>query len=163
MGTLEILREFNSKVGQEISVGPWFLITQERIHQFAEATLDRQWLHTDPDRARRESPYGTTVAHGYLTLSLLPHLMGSLASSQKDFPDMKFAVNYGLNKVRFPHPVKVGSKIRARTFLQGVEAIDGGIQLVRKVTIEIEDVAKPACVAETVVRLYFREENLWPR
>jgi acyl dehydratase len=156
------LADLRSKVGTEIHVGPWLIITQERIDAFAEATGDFQWIHVDPERTRAESPFGTTVAHGYLTLSLIPYLTGS---GNNDYPGghlrqpgyvgVKMGVNYGLNRVRFPHPVTVGARIRARTELIGVEEVTGGLQLVKKVTIEIEGATKPACVAETVSRLYF--------
>lgn len=149
------LADLRPKVGTEIHVGPWLTITQERIDAFAEATGDFQWIHVDPERARAESPFGTTVAHGYLTLSLIPYLTGGANNDQPSYVGVKMGVNYGLNRVRFPHPVTVGAKIRARTELVSVEEVKGGLQLVKKVTIEIEGAAKPACVAETVSRLYF--------
>lgn len=151
----EIVQGLKSKIGQETHVSSWLTITQERIDRFAEATGDFQWIHTDPERARKESPYGTPIAHGFLTLSLIPSLTGSVEASKKEFPEMKLAVNYGLNRVRFPNPVKVGSQIRARTELIHVEEVSGGVQMVKKITVEIEGEAKPACVAETVTRLYF--------
>lgn len=149
------LADLRSKMGTEIHVGPWLTITQERIDAFAEATGDFQWIHVDPERARAESPFGTTVAHGYLTLSLIPYLTGSANNDQPGYVGLKMGVNYGLNRVRFPHPVTVGAKIRARTELVSVEEVKGGLQLIRKVTVEIEGVTKPAYVAETVSRLYF--------
>ncbi len=149
------LADLRSKVGTEIHVGPWLTITQERIDAFAEATGDFQWIHVDAERAKVESPFGTTVAHGYLTLSLIPYLTGSANSDHPGYAGVKMGVNYGLNRVRFPHPVTVGANIRARTELVSVEEVTGGLQLVKKVTIEIEGATKPACVAETVSRLYF--------
>lgn len=141
--------------GQEVHVGPWFEVTQDRIRRFAEATLDSQWIHVDPERAARESPFGTTIAHGYLTLSLTTYLTGVLDPSTNPFPDAKVVINYGLNKVRFPAPVKVGSRIRARTTLVSVTEVKGGVEVVRQVTVEVEGSDKPGCVAETVTRYYF--------
>jgi acyl dehydratase len=155
MSIEDAITDLQSKVGTETHVGPWLTVTQERIDQFAEATLDRQWIHVDPERAKAESPYGTTVAHGYLTLSLIPHLTGSVDPDKPRFPGVKMGVNYGLNKVRFPNPVPVGAKIRARTRLLGFEKAKGGLQIINQVTIEIEGQEKPGCVAETVSLLYF--------
>ncbi len=150
------LADLQSKVGTETYVGAWLTIDQSRIDAFAAATLDNQWIHVDVERARRESPFGGPVAHGYLTLSLLPHLMGRVNAEKPLYPGIKLSVNYGLNRVRFPHPVVAGSRIRARTELISVEEVAGdGLQLVSKVTVEIEGAAKPACVAETVSRMYF--------
>jgi acyl dehydratase len=140
----------------EIHVGPWLTIDQERINRFAEVTDDVQWIHTDPERASRESPYGTTVAHGYLTLSLLPFLTESNHPDffQKNYPGMRMRVNYGLNRVRFPAPVVVGSRIRARTVLHAAEKAGEGVQIIYLITVEIDGVAKPACVAEFIARVY---------
>lgn len=150
------LSDLQSKVGTETHLGEWLTIDQARIDAFAAATLDNQWIHVDVERASRESPFGGPVAHGYLTLSLLPHLMGRVNAEKPVYPGIKLSVNYGLNRVRFPHPVVAGSRIRARTELVSVEEVAGnGLQLVSKVTIEIEGAAKPACVAETVSRMYF--------
>lgn len=150
------LADLRSKVGKETHVGEWLTIDQARIDAFADATLDHQWIHIDPERASRESPFGGPVAHGYLTLSLLPHLMGRVNAEKPLYPGIKLSVNYGLNRVRFPHPVTAGSRIRARTELVSVEEVAGdGLQMVYKVTVEIDGAAKPACVAETVARLYF--------
>lgn len=144
------------QIGHEIHAGPWLEIDQERIDRFAEVTGDLQWIHTDPERAERESPYGATIAHGYLTLSLLPFLTESNHPDffQKNYPGMKYRVNYGLNKVRFPSPVRVGSKVRARTTLQEVEQVKNGVQICYLITIDIEGADKPACVAEFLARLY---------
>lgn len=144
------------QIGQEIHTGPWLQIDQERINKFAEVTGDLQWIHTDPQRAGEESPYGATIAHGYLTLSLLPYLTESNHPDffQKNYPGMKYRVNYGLNKVRFPSPVKVGSKIRARTTIQQAEEVKNGVQVCYLITIDIEGSEKPACVAEFLARLY---------
>jgi acyl dehydratase len=144
------------KIGTEIHVGLWLMVDQERIDRFAEVTGDRQWIHTDPDRAKRESPYRATIAHGFLTLSLLPYLTESNHPDyfQRNYPGMKMRVNYGLNKVRFPAPVVVNSLIRARTRLQSAEKIGEAIQITYIMTIEIENSEKPACVAEFIARVY---------
>ncbi len=144
------------QIGQEIHVGPWLQIDQERIDKFAEVTGDLQWIHIDPERAAKESPYGATIAHGYLTLSLLPYLTESNHPDffQKNYPGMKYRVNYGLNKLRFPAPVKVGANIRARTTIQEVEQIKNSVQIIYLITVELEGSAKPACIAEFVARLY---------
>jgi acyl dehydratase len=144
------------QLGQETHVGPWLRIDQQRIDQFAAVTGDVQWIHTDPQRAASESPYGSTVAHGYLTLSLLPYLTESNHPDffRKNYPGMKYRVNYGLNKLRFPAPVKVGASIRARTQLLSADAVGEGVQIVYLITVEIDGVAKPACVAEFVARVY---------
>ena len=144
------------KVGKEIHVGPWLTIDQERIDRFAEVTGDLQWIHIDPERAKQESPYGATIAHGYLTLSLLPLLTESNHPDffSKNYPGMKMRVNYGLNRVRFPSPVIVGSKLRARTVIGDVEQVSGGAQITYQITVEIEGKDKPACVAEFLARVY---------
>ncbi|HKJ05717.1 MAG TPA: MaoC family dehydratase [Geopsychrobacteraceae bacterium] len=152
----KLLDTLNSQIGEETHVGPWLQIDQERIDRFAEVTGDQQWIHTDPERAAQDSPYGSTVAHGYLTLSLLPWLTESNHPDffQKNYPGMKFRVNYGLNKLRFPAPVKVGSTIRARTLIQSAEAVGEGVQIIYRITVEIDGIEKPACVAEFVARVY---------
>ncbi|MFN0084613.1 MAG: MaoC family dehydratase [Blastocatellia bacterium] len=145
------LEELRSLVGQEVAVGDWFDVTQERINQFAEATEDHQWIHIDPERAKAESPFGTTIAHGFLTLSLLSHLVSRAAAV--NLP-AKMGINYGLNRVRFVSPVPAGARIRARLVLQALEEISGGLQLTWNVTIEREGGGKPCCVAEWLVRRY---------
>jgi len=152
----KLLDTLNSQIGEETHVGPWLQIDQERINKFAEVTGDLQWIHTDPERAAQDSPYGSTIAHGYLTLSLLPCLTESNHPDffQKNYPGMKFRVNYGLNKLRFPAPVKVGSTIRARTLIQSAEPVGEGVQIIYRITVEIEGGKKPACVAEFVARVY---------
>jgi len=145
------LEELRSLVGQEVNVGDWFEVTQERIDLFAEATGDHQWIHIDRDRAKAESPYGTTIAHGFLTLSLLSHLMSRTVRVKVP---TRMGINYGLNKVRFPSAVPSGAKVRARAALQSVEDIQGGIQLTWQVTVEREGGDKPCCVAEWLVRQY---------
>jgi acyl dehydratase len=150
------LTNLQSKVGTQTHLSDWLTITQERINQFAEATGDHQWIHVNPERAASETPFGSTIAHGHLTLSLLPLLTGSVDPDKPRHEGLLMAINYGLNRVRFPHPVLVGAKVRARSELVSVEEVRGNaLQLVNKVTIEIEGVAKPGCVAEAVSRLYF--------
>jgi len=144
--TLSSLKE---RVGQELAVGDWLTVDQATIDKFADATGDHQWIHVDQERAAK-GPFGTTVAHGYLTLSLLP----KLAESAFKVDDVRMGVNYGLNRVRFPAPVPAGSRIRARMKLLSYEPIDGGAQLVTEVTMEREGSDKPVCVAETVSRRY---------
>ena len=147
---IENLSELQTRVGSEVALGDWFEVTQERINLFAEATEDRQWIHTDPARAARESPFKETIAHGFLTLSLLSRLM-MLAIS---VGGIRMALNYGLNRVRFVRPVPVGSRIRGRFVLAEVETIDGGVQALWNVTVERDGSEKPCCVAEWLVRYY---------
>jgi acyl dehydratase len=138
-------------VGQEIAVTSWFNVTQERIQQFADATLDHQWIHVDVDRARRESPFKAPIAHGFLTLSLLPHFMHEALEIKQG---VRLGVNYGLNRLRFVSPVPAGSNIRARIVLQSLKDVQDGMEAVFNATVELEGGAKPACVAEWVVRYY---------
>ncbi len=148
--------DLESKLGTETHVGEWLTVSQERVNQFAEATGDHQWIHVDVERANAESPFGSTIAHGYLTLALLPYLTEAVDPDKPRYPGIKMGVNYGLNRVRFPHPVKVGARIRTRTtLLSYVEVKGNGVQIVNQVTVEVEGAPKPACVAETVTRLYF--------
>jgi acyl dehydratase len=149
-----VLAELKSQVGQETHVSDWLTVDQERINKFADATGDHQWIHVDVERAKRESPYKSPIAHGFLTLSLLPMLTKAVGDGPR-YPGVKLSVNYGLNKVRFPAPVPAGSAVRSRTRLLEVGEVPGGLQLVREVTIEVQGGSKPACVAESVGRLYF--------
>ncbi|HYS42941.1 MAG TPA: MaoC family dehydratase [Geobacteraceae bacterium] len=151
-----LMESLEPQLQTEIHVGPWLTIDQERIDRFAEVTGDVQWIHTDPVRASRESPYGSTIAHGYLTLSLLPFLTESNHPDffQKNYPGMRMRVNYGLNRVRFPAPVVVGSRIRARTVLHAIEKVEEAVQIIYLITVEIDGGAKPACVAEFIARVY---------
>jgi acyl dehydratase len=137
-------------VGQEIGVSDWFLVTQERISQFAGTIEDRQWIHVDRDRAERESPYRTTIAHGFLTLSLLGHLMNQVI----DVRGSRMSVNYGTNRVRFPAAVRAGSRIRARVALDSAREVSDSVEAVFSFTVECEGSEKPCCVAEWVVRFY---------
>jgi acyl dehydratase len=139
-----------ARVGEEIAVSDWLNITQARIQQFADATGDHQWIHLDTERCAKESPFGTTIAHGFLTLSLVPYFKGQTIA----YSGVKMGINYGTNRVRFMTPVKVNSRLRARFKLAACEAVQGGVQTVFEVTIEIEGHAKPACVAELVTRAY---------
>lgn len=152
----DLIAYYLPKIGTEIHCGPWLEIDQQRIDAFAAATGDLQWIHTDPERAARESPYGTTIAHGYLTLSLLPFLTESNAPGffERTYPGMRLRLNYGLDRVRFPAPVPAGSRIRAHTTVSGVEQAGGGVQFSYLITVEIEGSQKPACVAEFLARVY---------
>jgi len=141
----------NEWVGKEIGVTEWFRVSQERIEQFAEATEDRQWIHVDRAKASRESPYGTTIAHGFLTLSLMSHLVKELIQVQSG---VRLAVNYGLNRVRFPSAVRADSRIRARIVLNALKELADGVEAHYAVTIECEHTEKPGCVAEWIVRYY---------
>lgn len=137
-------------VGKETGVSDWVEITQERINQFADATDDHQWIHVDVERAKKEMPGGKTIAHGYLTLSLIPWLTGGFLKIQ----GVTRGINYGSNKIRFTNMVPVGSKIRARAKLVSAEPKSGGMQLVNEVTIEILGQDRPACVAETISLIF---------
>ncbi len=143
------LAEVQGLIGQELGSSDWLTIEQDRIDQFAQATGDHQWIHTDPARAAA-GPFGATVAHGFLTLSLVPML--SEAAFTVD--DVRMGVNYGLNRVRFAAPVRVGSRVRAHFMLLTFEPLEGGAQLTVQATIELEGSSKPACVAESVSRRY---------
>jgi|SRR3984885_3066891 acyl dehydratase len=151
MRIIESVEELRSLIGQEVAVGEWFPVEQSRIDLFADATGDHQWIHLDVTRARAESPYGGTIAHGFLTLSLLSELSRQCVEIQGQF---KMRINYGLNRVRFPAPVAAGSRIRPRFTLLAIEEIDEGYQVVWAVTLEAEGARKPALYAEWLVRLY---------
>ncbi|MDB5779082.1 MAG: MaoC-like dehydratase [Polaromonas sp.] len=150
MKTFQTLSDLAACVGQEVAVSDWVTITQQQVNLFAEATGDHQWIHVDPEKAAA-GPFGGTIAHGYLTLSLLPRFF----ESAMDIIDCRMGVNYGLNKVRFMAPVPVGSRLRARMKLLSAESIEGsGLQMAWDVTVEREGAAKPVCVAEALVRRY---------
>lgn len=152
-------KDLQSKVGAETDPGDWFTVTQKMINDFADATRDHQWIHVDEERAARDSPFGATVAHGFFTLSLIPHLTGMVEPDKPKYPGVALTVNYGLNRVRFPHPLLSGARIRAYMQLQSVEEVKGiGLQMIHNVAVEIEGVEKPTCVAEMVSRLYFVED-----
>jgi acyl dehydratase len=149
--TISGIDDLKALVGQHLGHSDWLEITQERVNQFADATGDHQWIHVDVERAR-QGPFGGPIAHGFLTLSLAPGLLKDVWKIE----NVKMGVNYGLNKVRFPSPVPVGSKVRAGALLKEVEVLDGGgAQLVLEATFEVDGASKPACVAELVFRYYF--------
>jgi len=148
---IENIGALRSLVGQEVAVSDWIEITQERINLFSEATDDWQWIHTDEERSRRESPYGVTVAHGFLTLSMLGSLMAAAIKFKSPY---RMGINYGLNRVRFPAPVRMGARIRGRFSLLSVEDIPGGSQFTWSVVIECEGSDKPCSVAEWIGRRY---------
>jgi acyl dehydratase len=139
-----------SLAGQEIGVSDWVLVDQDRINKFADATGDHQWIHVDVERAKTQMPGGKTIAHGYLTLSLIPWLTGGMMQ----VAGVTRGINYGSNKIRFTNMVPVGSKVRARQKLLAAEPKAGGMQLTNEVTIEIEGQQRPACVAETISLIY---------
>jgi acyl dehydratase len=139
-----------SLVGQQLGYSDWVEVTQEQVNQFAEATGDHQWIHVDPERAKNESPFGGPIAHGYLTLSLIPSLLPQIV----DIEGFRMGVNYGTEKVRFPSPVPVGSRVRAGAMLESATMFDGGISMNMGVTVEIEGGTKPAMVATVVYRRY---------
>lgn len=150
MKTFQTLAELAACVGQEVAVSDWITITQQQVNTFADATGDHQWIHVDAEKAKA-GPFGGTIAHGFLTLSLLPRFL----ESSVVINDVRMGINYGLNKVRFVNPVLVGSRLRARMSLAASENIENnGKQMVWDITIEIEGKDKPACVAQAVIRSY---------
>ena len=148
--TVDGVEGLRAVVGQHLGNSDWVTITQERVNLFAEATGDSQWIHVDPERAAKESPFGGPVAHGFLTLSLLPMLVPQILETT----GFRMGVNYGTEKVRFPAPVPVGSRVRAGATLDSATPLVGGVQIVVTVTVEVEGGTKPAMVATTVVRRY---------
>jgi acyl dehydratase len=151
----ELFLTLQSQIGEEVHVGDWLTVSQARIDQFAVVTEDNQWLHNDVARAEKESPFKTTIAHGFLTLSLLPRLTDSVNNEKPLYPDAKMTVNYGLNQVRFPYPVKTGSVIRAHSRLIKVTPIKRGLEIEKEISVEIKNTRRPGCVAVSVVRVYF--------
>jgi acyl dehydratase len=148
--TYKSLKEFPTLIGQELATSDWITITQAQVNQFAQATGDHQWIHTDVEKATA-GPFGAPIAHGFLTLSLLPYFFETALAIE----DSRMGVNYGLNKVRFMAPVPVGSRLRARMTLLGCEPIAGdGMQMTWQVTVEREGADKPVCVAESIARRY---------
>jgi acyl dehydratase len=143
-------KDVKSFVGKELGVSEWHLVTQDEINKFADATHDHQWIHVDVERAKKESPFGGPVAHGYYTLSLAPYLLDQIWAVQ----GIKMGVNYGLNKLRFPSPVMIGKRVRARATLNNVEDVAGGMQVTVGVAFEVEGSDKPVCVAEALYRYY---------
>ena len=145
------IEELKTLAGQEVALSDWVEVSQEKIDGFAEATGDHQWIHVDPQRARAESPYGGTIAHGFLTLALAP---GMMSQALRVEGRGKMSINYGLNRLRFPAPVRAGQRVRGRFLLQKIADIEGGVELMWGVTIEAEGAAKPCVAAEWVVRYY---------
>jgi acyl dehydratase len=141
--------ELKSSTGKEIGLSEWFQMTQNRINDFADATLDHQWIHIDKERSERESPYKKSIAHGFLVLSLIPYFL----SETVKFENVKMGINYGLDKVRFTNAVVSDARIRARITVLGVEDVKGGVKYKTKVVVEIENQEKPACIAETIAIL----------
>ena len=141
--------------GTDEGTGDWFEVTQQLVDDFADLTHDHQWIHVDPARAAEQSPFKTTIAHGFLTLSMLTHLAGSVPSSAGRLEGVVMGMNYGFDKVRFVSPVKVGSKIRAASTVKSVEPKGGSIQVTKTYTIEVEGEEKPAVVADWVTRIFF--------
>jgi acyl dehydratase len=153
MSAITTIDELKAAIGQELSVSEWTEVTQERVNDFAKASGDHQWIHVDVERAKT-GPYGGTIAHGQLTLSMAGHLPKGPDSIEVNIP-MKLGINYGMNKVRFMAPVKVGKRVRSRSKLMNVEDISAGIvQVTRQTTVEIEGEEKPAMVAESLARYY---------
>ena len=147
---IESLDALPAWIGKEVACSDWLAVEQSRIQQFADATGDQQWIHTDPERARRESPYRSTIAHGFLTLSLLPHLIESCLR----IDGVGMAINYGLDRVRLPAPVPAGQRVRARVVLDRLESVAGGVQAHWSATVELEHGDKPACIAQMLARYY---------
>src|SRR4051812_27243780 len=148
--TVEGVEGVQGLVGQQLGYSDWVEITQEMVNQFADATGDHQWIHVDPERAKRESPFGGPIAHGYLTLSLLPMMLPQIV----EITGFRMGVNYGTEKVRFPAPVPVGSRVRAGATMSSATPFDGGVQMNLDVAVEIEGASKPAMVATIVLRRY---------
>ncbi|MBD9634642.1 MaoC family dehydratase [Pseudomonas sp. PDM19] len=150
MKSYETIAELQGLVGQVVGTSDWLTIDQKRIDTFAEATGDSQWIHVDPERAAK-GPFGTTIAHGFLTLSLLPPFM----TDAFEIRNVKMGLNYGLNKVRFVQPVPVGSRLRGHFKVLAWEPLEGnGAQITYEMTVEVEGASKPACVAETILRVF---------
>lgn len=151
---LALQQRLESQLGEESYVGEWFELDQNCIDQFARVTGDQQWIHTDPEKAASESPFKATIAHGFLTLSLIPMLTDTVNPENQAYPEARLVVNYGMNKVVFPAPVKSGKRIRARTRIIQITPMRRGLELVREVKIEVENSKRPACIAELVLKLY---------
>lgn len=152
----EALAHLQTRIGQEVHVSDWLTVSQERINAFGAATDDQQWIHVDVERARTESPYGGPIAHGYLTLSLLVPLRGLVDESKPYLPGARQVINYGLNKLRFPNAVKAGARIRGRFTLVAAEQVAANVlQITETYSVEVEGEAKPACIAESIMRVSF--------
>jgi acyl dehydratase len=146
------IEEIRASIGQEAGVSPWLTVTQEMIDRFADVTDDHQWIHVDPERARRESPFGATIAHGFLTTSLLAKLIHEAV--EMDIPS-RLRVNYGFNRLRYVSPVPSGSRIRAHFAPSAVKDVEGGVEIAWTATVEIENREKPALAAEWLIRIYY--------
>ncbi|PFG58382.1 acyl dehydratase [Vibrio sp. ES.051] len=151
----KLYAELSEKIGEVIHTGEWVHVSQERINQFGAVTEDMQWIHTDPERASVESPFKTTIAHGFLTLALLPKLTDSVDPDKPMFPTAKLVVNLGLNQVRFPYPVKAGNNVRAVSTLTKVTPIKKGLEIEREIKVEIEGIRRPGAVVISVIQLHF--------
>ncbi|WP_117234078.1 MaoC family dehydratase [Vibrio maerlii] len=151
----ELYDYLETQVGEVIHTGDFVHVDQEMINQFGSVTGDMQWIHTNPERAGEESPFKTTIAHGFLTLALLPRLTDSVDPEKPQYPTAKMTVNLGLNQVRFPYPVKSGSNVRAKTTLLKATPIKKGIEIEQEIRVEIEGVRRPGCVAVSVIQLHF--------
>jgi len=151
--TIRSIEDAQALEGQEVGHSDWVLVDQARIDRFADATDDHQWIHVDPERARAELPIGTTIAHGYLLISLMPALIEHFVR----FEGLQRAINYGLNKVRFKNMVPAGSRVRLRAVLKSARRRAGALQVILENTLEIEGEAKPACVAETIAMYFFED------
>ncbi|MDV6250459.1 MaoC family dehydratase [Vibrio sp. EA2] len=151
----KLYQELGEKIGEVIHVGEWVHVSQDRINQFGAVTEDMQWIHTDPERASAESPFKTTIAHGFLTLALLPKLTDSVDPDKPLFPTAKLVVNLGLNQVRFPYPVKAGNNVRAVSTLTKVTPIKKGLEVEREIKVEIEGIRRPGAVVVSVIQLHF--------
>ena len=149
------LANLSSRIGDELHRSAWATMSQERIDRFADATGDHQWIHVDRERARTESPFGATVAHGYLVLSLYPSLRGHDGRNTPPFPGVTRTINLGVNRVRFPSPVRAGDRLRGRFELLDASRRNDAIQVIERYTVELDSVEKPACVAEVVRLMYF--------
>jgi acyl dehydratase len=149
MREVQGIEELRGLAGEHLGTSDWLVVTQERIDQFAAATGDHQWIHTDPERAK-DGPFGRTIAHGYLSISLAPALLKQIV----DVQGASMALNYGINKLRFPSPVPVDSKVRLSADVASVEEVTGGVQVALAISIEIDGAPKPACVAEVVYRYF---------
>lgn len=150
-----VYEELLPKIGEVIHTGDWMMVDQERINQFGKVTEDMQWIHTNPEKAAEQSPFKTTIAHGFLTLALLPKLTDSVDPEYSLFPTAKMVVNIGLNSVRFPYPVKSGSQVRAVSTLSKVTPIKKGLEIEREIKVEIEGVRRPGCIVMSVIQLHF--------
>lgn len=148
--TIDGLDAVRALVGQELGHSDWLEVTQDRVNAFADATLDHQWIHVDLERAKAESPFGGPIAHGYLTLSLLPFLLGQVVEVR----GVRMAINYGLNRLRYPAPVPVGRRVRLAATMAAIEEIRGGVQCQLDCAVEVEGGSKPALVAEIVFHYY---------